>query len=137
MGKSGARAQRVATLAAGVKVVVTTITPESAQRLLRENSHNRPLNTKRVRRLATIIKEGRWRLNGDTVKVDKKSRLLDGQHRLHAVIQSDRPIQTLLVTGLDPSVFDTSEIQRDLKSRDLFMQMDVVKVRINVEPING
>lgn len=112
--------QHVASLPTGVKVVVTTITPEAAQRLLRENSHNRPLNSRRVRRLATIIREGRWRLNGDTLKVDKKSRLLDGQHRLHAVIQADRPIQTLLVTGLDPAVFDTIDQGKARTGGDIF-----------------
>jgi len=89
------------------RAVITNLTPDAAQRLLAHNTFNRPLRDKRVRFLAKVIREKRWRFNGASIVVDNKGRLLDGQHRCHAVIRANKSIQTVLVTGVSPKVFDT------------------------------
>jgi hypothetical protein len=86
---------------------LVTITPEMAQKILNEkNTLNRPLSDKHVAKLVDEIREGRWRVNGDTIRMGK-TRLLDGQHRLWAIVLSGIPVQTFLVEGLDDDVFQT------------------------------
>jgi len=59
--------------------VVMDITPSQAFAWLEGNTHNRPLDQAHVERLARDMKAGRWRL----------TLLVDGQHRLWAVIEAD------------------------------------------------
>ncbi len=88
-------------------VSIISLTPESARRLLADNSHNRPLRQPRVRVLAKAIKEGRWKFNGASIVQERTGRLADGQHRCHAVIQANKAVRTVFVTGVSSSAFDT------------------------------
>jgi len=89
-----------------MKHEVVTVTPEVASIWLDQNTNNRPLNKKRVTNLASVISRGEWELNGDSIRFSESGVLLDGQHRLAAIVESDTPIQTMVVTGLKDSVFD-------------------------------
>lgn len=86
---------------------VISLTPELAAQLLKSNVSNRPLRKDYVAMLAEAMKRGEWLLNGDAVRVAKSGRLVDGQHRCWAVVQSGVTIQVLLVTGLEEDVFAT------------------------------
>jgi len=87
---------------------LATITPEIAERWLEYNNiHNRPLQNKCVYNLAKEMKEGRWVVNGDTIRFSKNRTLLDGQHRLWACIEANVPFQSYVICGLDMDVFDT------------------------------
>lgn len=99
---------------------LTNITPEAAQKLLRNNVLNRPLDKNRIAKYAKALRENRWKLNGDTIRVDTKNRLLDGQHRLHACVQANIPFPAVLITGLDPSVFDTIDQGKARTGGDIF-----------------
>jgi hypothetical protein len=92
-----------------VNVVLTTITPVFAQEMLKRNIGNRPLNHLHVERLASEMTNGRWKFNGDTICVNG-TQIIDGQHRLHAVIKSGVTIESLVVDGLPFHVFDTKDV---------------------------
>lgn len=83
-----------------------TITPKRASEMLTMNTSNRPLRTKRVTRLAGVITDGKWKVNGDAIRFNG-SVLVDGQHRLAACVESGLPIKTWVLRGLDESAFDT------------------------------
>lgn len=51
-----------------------------------------------------------WELNGDSIRFSETGVLLDGQHRLAAIIKSGVSIETLVVTGLPDSVFDVIDV---------------------------
>lgn len=89
-----------------------TITPELATRWLEENNwNNRPVRDGYVARLAADIKAGNWRgQNGDAIRFDTAGRLIDGQHRLWAVITSGVTIESLLIEGVDPDAYATIDI---------------------------
>jgi len=80
---------------------VHTISPPIAMRLLANNTINRPVSKGHVDSLAKDMSAGRWRLNGETIIISKSGRILDGQHRLLAIIKSGVSIQTFVVTGVD------------------------------------
>jgi hypothetical protein len=54
--------------------------------------------------IACDLREDRWRQTGQTIKVDRDGRLLDGRRRLRAVVDTGIPIRVLVARGLDPAV---------------------------------
>jgi len=70
------------------------VTPSMAARWLEGNTHNRPVNNGHVERLASEMKAGRWRLTHQGVAFSPGGRLLDGQHRLWAIVMADVPVKT-------------------------------------------
>jgi hypothetical protein len=80
------------------------ITPERAAELLESNIDNRGLRRDAVAAYARDILDGRWMVSGETIKLDYTGRLIDGQHRLAAIVQADAVLPMLVVTGLDPAV---------------------------------
>lgn len=80
------------------------ITPALARRLLTFNTHNRNLNIKRIHGYARQMRDGKWRCNGEGIKfgIDENGDivLLDGQNRLHAIIESGVTVVMLVVGGL-------------------------------------
>ena len=64
------------------------VTPEMAAKWLEGNVLNRPLKQAHVERLAREMKAGRWRLTHQGIAFDVTGCLIDGQHRLWAVVES-------------------------------------------------
>lgn len=90
-----------------------TITPELAQQWLEKSSPNRRLNDNQVQRYARDMKAGNWALNAETIKFDIHNNLIDGQHRLWAVLISETPIQTFVAQNLPPETMDTVDTGRN------------------------
>lgn len=86
---------------------IVTVTPEMAMNLLECNTLNRPLSDSHVKRIANQIIDGKWRFNGDTIKISDDGQVLDGQHRLWAVVEAKRPIGTIIVRGVQRDAFTT------------------------------
>jgi hypothetical protein len=95
---------------------IITITPEMAMQLLEGNGENRPLNDQHVHRLARQIMDGKWRFNGDTIKRSTKKDILDGQHRLWAIIEAKTPVETIIVDDIEPDAFATIDTLRKPRS---------------------
>ena len=89
-----------------MKHEILTITPEMAKVMLGRNANNRPLNKITVSRYASEMKDGRWKLNGEPIILNG-TRLMDGQHRLHACVLSGVSFTSLVVEGVGDDVFDT------------------------------
>jgi hypothetical protein len=84
-----------------VKSEVRTITPkEAAQWLKGRNGHNRPLSKTYVSYLANEIQSGKWRLTHQGIAFDSDGVLVDGQHRLSAIVEAGKPVQMLITIGL-------------------------------------
>ncbi|MDP3492876.1 MAG: hypothetical protein Q8R82_07160 [Hyphomonadaceae bacterium] len=96
--------------ARGIEVEIVDVDPAMAEMLLERNDHNRPISGMVVKKYARDIKSGAWKLNGQTIKVAKDGRLLDGQHRLQAGVLANKPFPAMIVRGLDPSVFETFDL---------------------------
>lgn len=92
------------------------LTPELAASLLECNRQNRPLQDQHMRRIAGQILAGKWRFNGDTIKIADDGDVLDGQHRLWAVLESKTAIETVLVRGVAREAFATIDTIRAVRS---------------------
>lgn len=100
----------------GRDAVRVVITPEMAMELLEGNKINRPIDQTTVNRITRQITEGKWRYNGDTIKVTKTLDILDGQHRLWAIIEAKRAVETLVVIGIDREAFETIDTLRKFRT---------------------
>lgn len=98
------------------------ITAGVAEHWLEANTHNRAVRERYVETLAAAMNRGEWVENGDAIRFSTDGVLLDGQHRLAAVVHSGRPINAFVTTGLTPE----SQITMDTGSRRTFA--DVLKL---------
>lgn len=87
------------------------INPETARNYLAANIYNnRRIQRDRVDAYAFDMAMGKWCNNGTTITFDNQGRLIDGQHRLMAVIKSGATIQALVVRGVDDDAFKTIDV---------------------------
>lgn len=100
--------------------------PEYAKYLISLNHKNRRLVTDRVNLYANEIINRKWKNNGETIKVSKSGRLLDGQNRCHAIVKANIAIPILLVTNLDDDVFDTIDTGKNRNGGDV-LSMEGIK----------
>jgi len=94
---------------ANVNAKVEAIGPDEAAKILEGCTKNRDVSQRIVDRYSKAMDEGKWALNGESVVIGKDGRLVDGQHRLWAVIQSGRTVDFLVVRGVDPDAFETCD----------------------------
>jgi hypothetical protein len=74
------------------------ITPVMANEMLGKNADNqRKVNKARVEKYAIEMRNGMWLYNGESIIVTENGRLIDGQHRLLAVLESNVSIEVSLV----------------------------------------
>jgi hypothetical protein len=115
------RARQAAT---AVTTRIVALTPAMAEALLAANiDNNRGIRDSRVAALVRDMLSGRFCLNGETIKVSVTGRLLDGQHRCMAVLQSGVTIQAILVEGLPEATLGTIDMgQRRSVAQSLKMR---------------
>jgi hypothetical protein len=84
-----------------VRFDVPVLTPEIAAKLLVLRFRQRPVNMVHVATLAEAMREGRWKVTGLPVVFDEDWFLIDGQHRLEAVVKSNTPMLDAVVQAVD------------------------------------
>ena len=92
------------------------LTPQRATELLEKNMLNRPISDQHMARIARQITAGKWRYNGDTIKIAVNGDVLDGQHRLWAIIEANMAVETVIVYGIAREAFSTIDTVRRLRS---------------------
>lgn len=75
---------------------IVTVTPELAKEWLKHNNFNRPLKPRLVDKYVRQILAGHWRRNHQGIAFDANGILIDGQHRLYAIIKTGQSV-TMLV----------------------------------------
>lgn len=83
---------------------VFKVTPAHAEKWLEMNTGNRRIRPSHVRHLASQMEQGRWMLSPEPI-VFSKNRLLDGQHRLSAVLMSGCTIEASVALVQNEDVF--------------------------------
>lgn len=81
---------------------VTKVTPDLAIKWLEKNKHNRPLRESVVEKYAKDMREGRWGLSHQGIAIDPEGNILDGQHRLWAILSAQVPIEFVVFWDVDP-----------------------------------
>src|SRR3990167_3239770 len=94
------------------KFKLMEITPIVAAKWLEDAGDNRHISDRHVNSLATDMKACNWGVNGETIKFNGSGKLVDGRHRLWAVVQSGATIRTGVVFDLHAAARDTIDIGR-------------------------
>lgn len=102
-----------------MKMELLEITPALATRWLETNTGNRKLTPEHVEYLAEQMKAGGWKLTGDPIKLSHTGRLLDGQHRLNALIKADATLPFWVATNCEDNIFDVLDTGRVRKATDV------------------
>lgn len=89
-----------------------TVTPaQAADWLEHNNPSNRTVRKGVVEHYARLMREGKWDFTGEPIQFDTHGNLLNGQHRLMAVVASGVPLDVLVVTGLPAQARDSIDQQ--------------------------
>lgn len=107
------------------KIKVVVIDPAYAHTLLANNDRNRPMDHSLVRTYARLMTVGKWTFVGDPIRVSTTGRLLDGQNRLSAIVQSDTTQQFVLITNLPDDSQDVMDVGKKRSPSDVFSMNDV------------
>lgn len=89
-------------------VETVELTPEDAAKLLAVSEGQAQRNVRKavVERLAHAIETGQWRLTHQAIALDASGVVLDGQHRLHAIVRAGIPVQVQIARDVPRATFD-------------------------------
>lgn len=97
------------------------VTPTLAKDLLLKNNSNRRVSKETVSSYSNDMREKRWKENtAEFIKIAEDGEILDGQHRLLAIIESDCNIYFHIAYGVSKSVFDVLDTGKIRSSGDVF-----------------
>lgn len=89
------------------KMALEMIGPDQAATLLGTAIGNRTLKARKVKQFAREMLAGKWLVNGEGIIVSRSGRLIDGSHRLNAVIMAGVSVPMLVVRGVADEVAKT------------------------------
>jgi hypothetical protein len=99
---------------------VRWIGPEEADKILTESQYQRKHSPSTVNKYARDMKAGKWEFNGAPMRYNGEQegnpQLLDGQHRLRAVIEANVVMPFLVISGIGKDSLRTMD---DGKTRSL------------------
>lgn len=103
VGKSLFRANEVSETT--VSSFLALVTPEDAADALRTSKGNRSLRPTAIAQMASQMQKGEWALTGEPIIFSLDGSLIDGHHRLTAVVQSGVSILSIIVEGIPQGAF--------------------------------
>ena len=98
---------------------VQKISPKRAGELLEANTANRPLSRSVVRSFAEAMRRGDWLITHQGIAFDSNGVLVDGQHRLAAIVEADVPIEVTVFTDVEPGTFDVLDTGKRRNAADV------------------
>ncbi|ETX13535.1 hypothetical protein OCH239_09660 [Roseivivax halodurans JCM 10272] len=115
------------------QVRMVNVTPELARKWLGFNSGNRKIQKNHIEVIRRDILAGNWMLNAQPIcftddpehpQDNDTPRLLNGQHRLHAIIAADAPIEVPIATGIPEAAFATFDTHAKRTVRRMGSRVD-------------
>ena len=96
------------------------IAPDLALEWLEQtNTNNRKLSQKHVDRLARDMTEGKWVLTHSGIAFGPDGTLLDGQHRLWAIVESGISVEMFVWRGVEPEAMMTIDCGKTRSMADI------------------
>lgn len=97
------------------RACVEVITPAIAKDMLEHNPNNRKIKPHIVSSIAESIRAGRFTFTNASIGFDTDGNLIDGQHRLSAIVAADTPIAMVVVYGANQSPYLDRGARRTIK----------------------
>lgn len=100
-------------------ISVVEVTPEVARKWLERNIGNRPASPAHIANIEKIIRDGRWKMTGDPIRFSKTGKLIDGQHRLQAILNTGATVTCVVMRDLDDEIFDVLDSGKPRQKSDV------------------
>lgn len=81
--------------------------PEAKELLATMPDFQRNMRTARVAQIRALISARRWLYQGDPIRLSKTGQLLDGQHRLKAMLDLREFPDVLVISGFENEIYDS------------------------------
>lgn len=94
------------------------VSPVIAAALLERNTRNRPKRGGDVVEWSGEMAGGRWKTTSQGIGIARDGIIVDGQHRLEAIVESGVTVRMVVVVGLDPEVFSVTDTGRKRNPAD-------------------
>jgi hypothetical protein len=99
----------------GIQSWIEEVDAERAKALLEKAKgkvRNRRLSDTYISRYKEMILENQWYMNGETISLDKEGYLINGQHRLTAIIEANKvkpgtKVKIMMVSGVEREAIST------------------------------
>lgn len=109
-----------------MRIEKVIVTPKLAAAYLNRNKNNRKINTKIVAKYAADIKNNKWKEDtGELIKISTDGNLIDGQHRLSAIVEAKKSIFLHIAFDVSPDVFDILDTGKPRSAADVFHMQGV------------
>lgn len=103
-----------------IRASVLFITPKTARNLLDKNLENqRRVKKDNLTKVEGAIRADLFRLNGESIIISKTGRLLNGQHRIIAVVNTGIGIWSVVVENVPDEYFDTMDSGSSRRFQDV------------------
>lgn len=104
-----------------MEIAKQLITPSIAKNYLEQNIDNRQVSQPVLLRYVDDMINGKWKEDtGEPLKISVTGRVLDGQHRLLAIVKSNCSIYFHVASNVDDSVFDVLDSGKSRNASDCF-----------------
>lgn len=103
-----------------MKFSVVKITPNKAAIYLKNNPKNRKVKPLHVAHLAEQMTNGEWKDNGQTIVISDIGSIVDGQHRLLAIIESGVTLSLPVCTGVAEEVIHSIDTGKSRTIANVF-----------------
>lgn len=115
------------------KAVIQLITPEIAAKMLEKNISNRTISPKVVNQYAKDMANNKWSFSNDTIDFDKEENLINGQHRLSAIIKSGIPQEMTIIYGAEPNInMDRPRVRSAKDNLEIFSTVNPALCQNNI-----
>lgn len=100
-------------------VQVVEVTPEMANDFLSKNDNNRPFSKSLAKKYARQMQNNEWFVTGQGISLAPDGSVLDGQHRLHAVLEYKHPVRMTIAYNCDKDSFTVLDTGRGRNATDV------------------
>lgn len=115
----------------GIEITLELISPETAGHYLaklptsQSKIKQRALSPKTVSRYSGDMASAQWPFTGDPIRFNNRGELVDGQHRLQAIIDSNITQPMMVIRGLEPETFAVFDTGRARSFTDVLKSMGI------------
>lgn len=109
---------------------VEEISPTMAHEYLAKSIGNRNLRTTYITALSVAMDLGKWNAEASEIVFDETGALIDGHHRLHAIIMCGKPIRILVKRGVDKAARGVIDTGPTRSVADLFKMFRPTQINV-------
>ena len=104
-----------------LKFIKQLVTPEIAKNYLLNNDGNRRVSPPRLLMYCDDILNGRWKEDtGECIKISVTKKVIDGQHRLLAIVKTGIALNLHIALDVNDDVFDVVDTGKSRNATDVF-----------------